>query len=74
MLSTYRRVLAHPGAFRFSATGLVARLPMSMTGIGIVLLVSAVYGSYGLAGTVAAVNVVATAICSSRVAWCGIGA
>jgi len=37
MLTTYRRVLAHPGAFLFSATGLVARLPISMVGLGLVL-------------------------------------
>ena len=41
MLTSYRRVLAEPGALRFSATGLVARLPISMVGLGIVLLVSA---------------------------------
>ena len=39
MLSTYRRVLAVPGAALFSGTALVARLPISMLGIGIVLLV-----------------------------------
>ena len=39
MLSSYRRVLARPGALRFSLTGLVARLPISMVSLGIVLLV-----------------------------------
>lgn len=62
MLSTYRRVLGVPGSLRFSATGLVARLPISMLGIGIVLLVSSTTGSYALAGTVSAVYVVANAI------------
>ncbi len=52
MLTTYRRVLAHPGALAFSGTGLVARLPLSMMGIGIVLLVSSVTGSYNIAGSV----------------------
>ena len=41
MLTTYRRVLALPGALVFSASGLVARLPISMMTLGIVLLVSA---------------------------------
>jgi MFS family permease len=62
MLATYRPVLAHPGAFRFSATGLIARLPMSMVGLGIVLLVSAETGSYGLAGTVSATFLLAEAV------------
>ena len=61
MLSPYRRVLAEPGALLFSATGFVARLPMSMVGLGIVLLVSDATGSYGLAGSVAAAYVVANA-------------
>jgi MFS family permease len=64
MLATYRRVLAHPGAFRFSATGLLARLPMSMVGLGIVLLVSEETGSYGLAGTVSATFLLAEALMS----------
>lgn len=61
MLSPYRRVLAEPGALLFSATGFVARLPMSMVGLGIVLLVSDATGSYGLAGSVAAAYIVANA-------------
>ena len=55
MLDSYRRVLARPGALAFSGAALVARLPMSMVGLGIVLLVEQRTGSYGLAGTVAAV-------------------
>ncbi|MCW2793056.1 MAG: major facilitator superfamily 1 [Nocardioides sp.] len=54
MLTSYRRVLAEPGTLRFSATGLFARLPISMVGLGIVLLVSAETGSYGVAGAVSA--------------------
>lgn len=61
MLKPYRRVLSLPGAAAFSSTGLVARLPISMTGLGIVLLVSARTGSYGLAGTVSAAYVLAAA-------------
>ena len=61
MLDSYRRVLARPGALSFSGAALVARLPMSMVGLGIVLLVEQRTGSYGLAGTVAAVFVLAEA-------------
>lgn len=68
MLQPYRDVLARPGALAFSATGVLARLPMSMVGIGIVLMVSALYGSYGLAGRVSAVMVIAQAVCAPQIA------
>ena len=68
MLQPYRDVLSRPGALAFSASGIVARLPMSMVGIGIVLMVSTLYGSYGLAGRVSAVLVVAQAICTPQLA------
>lgn len=61
MLDSYRRVLTHPGALAFSSAALVARLPISMVGLGIVLLVEQSTGSYGLAGTVSAVFVLAEA-------------
>ena len=61
MLATYRRILVVPGALLFSGAGLVARLPMSMVGLGIVLLVEAATGSYGLAGAVSATYVAAEA-------------
>lgn len=62
MFTPYRRVLAEPGALLFSATGFVARLPISMVGLGIVLLVADATGSYALAGSVSAVYVLANAI------------
>ncbi len=61
MLATYARILTHPGTALFSATGLVARLPISMVGLGIIFLVQAQSGSYGLAGAVSAVTLVANA-------------
>lgn len=61
MLTSYRRVFSHPGAFAFSATGLVARLPISMMTLGIVLLVSTMTGSYGLAGQVSAAYIAGNA-------------
>ncbi|MFL6025977.1 MAG: MFS transporter [Friedmanniella sp.] len=54
-LGVYGEVLADPAARAFSLAGLVARLPLSMTGIGIVLLVSLTTGSFALAGLVTAV-------------------
>jgi MFS family permease len=62
MLTSYRRVFARPGAFAFSATGLVARLPISMMTLGIVLLVSELSGSYGLAGQVSAAYIIGNAV------------
>ncbi|MDT9594600.1 MFS transporter [Nocardioides zeae] len=61
MLSPYARILAVPGARTFSFLGLVARIPISTVSLGIVLLVSARSGSYGLAGAVAAAYVLANA-------------
>lgn len=62
MLTTYRRVLSLPGALAFSLSGLVARLPISMIGLGIVLLVSTRTGSYSLAGAISAAFVLANAL------------
>ena len=59
MLTSYRRILGLPGTLLFSATGMVARMPMAMASLGIVLLVSAATGSYGLAGSVSAAYLVA---------------
>jgi MFS family permease len=59
MLTSYRRILGLPGTLLFSATGMVARLPMSMASLGIVLLVSTATGSYGLAGSVSAAYLIA---------------
>jgi predicted MFS family arabinose efflux permease len=64
MFTAYRRILAVPGALLFSATGLVARLPLSMETLGIVLLVVAVTDSYGLAGSMAAATTIANASAS----------
>ena len=61
-LSSYRSVLARPGTLKFSLTGLVARLPISMTGLGIVLLVQSATDSYGVAGAVSAAFMVANAV------------
>ena len=66
MLRPYRAILARPGAPSFSAAAALARLPMSMVGIAIVLVVSSLYDSYGLAGRVSAVYVVATAVAAPQ--------
>jgi MFS family permease len=53
-LRPYQQVLSDRQAVAFSLAGFVARLPMSMTGIGIVLLVSLTTGSFGQAGLLVA--------------------
>lgn len=68
MFESYRDVLRRPGAMTFSAAGLVARLPISMVTLAIVLLVEDRSGSYGLAGSVSAAYMVATAVSSPVVA------
>jgi MFS family permease len=62
MLSSYRSVLSRPGAVWFSAAGLVGRLPLSMAALGMLLLVQADTGSYGVGGSVSAAYMVANAI------------
>ncbi|WP_433335987.1 MFS transporter [Spirillospora sp. CA-294931] len=62
MPSPYRELFGVPGARPFVAAGFVGRMSMSMVGIGIVLLVSAVTGSYGIAGAVAATLSVSYAV------------
>lgn len=57
-----------PGTKQFSGAGALARLPMSMVGIGIVLMIQQTTGSYGLAGRVSAAYIVAQAICSPQIA------
>jgi MFS family permease len=60
MLQTYRQIFT-PATALFSLTGLVARLPISMVGLGIVLLAEHETGSYGFAGSVSAVALIANA-------------
>lgn len=61
-MRAYREILTIPGALKFCAAGLLARSGGAMMGLGIVLMVSALYGSYGLAGALAAANGLAWAV------------
>jgi MFS family permease len=64
----FREVLSRPGALRFSAAGFVGRMPMSMFGLGTVLLIASVTGRYGLAGSVAGAGSVGYALCAPTAA------
>jgi MFS family permease len=61
-LHRYQQILSDRRARAFSLAGFVARLPLSMTGIGIVLLVSLTTGSFGKAGLLTAVATVTGAV------------
>ena len=54
MLRPYVDLLSTPGGRAFSGAAFVARLPIAMVGLGIVLLVVAETGRYGLAGALSA--------------------
>src|SRR4029077_10642515 len=67
-LRPYAEIFEIPGAWGFSLAAVIGRMPMSMFGLGTVLLISAVTGRYGVAGTVSAVGSLGYAFSSPRVA------
>jgi len=67
MFTTYRALFQAKGAKGFVLAGLLARIPLPMTGIGIITLLSQIRGSYGLAGAVAATFVLTYALLSPQV-------
>ncbi|MEU8357561.1 MFS transporter [Nonomuraea sp. NPDC048882] len=62
MVGPYRGLFDRPGVKAFVLAGFIGRMPMSMLGIGIILLISTLTGSYATAGAVAATTNVAFAI------------
>jgi MFS family permease len=67
-LRPYADIFRIPGAWRFSAAGVIGRMPMSMFGLGTVLLISATTGKYGVAGAVSAAGSLGYAFSAPRVA------
>jgi MFS family permease len=67
-LRPYAEIFQIPGAWRFSAAAVIGRMPMSMFGLGTVLLISAATGKYGVAGAVSAVGALGYAFTSPRIA------
>ena len=67
-LQPYAEIFRIPGAWRFSVAGVIGRMPMSMFGLGTVLLISAATGKYGVAGAVSAVGSLGYAFTSPRIA------
>ncbi|MGA6172682.1 MFS transporter [Streptomyces sp. NPDC012600] len=67
MPNPYGALFRAPGSVAFSAAGFVARMPLSMAGIGIITMLSQMRGEYGLAGAVSAVFTLSTALCGPRI-------
>ena len=67
MFSSYRELFQAKGAKGFAIAGLVARVPLPMTGIGIITLLSQTRGSYALAGAVSATYVLTYALMSPQI-------
>ncbi|WP_405714564.1 MFS transporter [Streptomyces xanthophaeus] len=61
MANVYRELFRAPGSVAFSAAGFVGRMPISMTAIGIITMLSQMRGEYGLAGAVSATFTLSTA-------------
>ncbi|MFE6775440.1 MFS transporter [Streptomyces sp. NPDC057702] len=66
MANPYGALFAAPGARAFSAAGFVSRMPLSMTGIGLITMLSDLRGQYGVAGAVAATFTLAMAFVGPR--------
>ncbi|MEV7006211.1 MFS transporter [Streptosporangium sp. NPDC051022] len=62
VVGPYRKLFSRPGVKGFVVAGFFGRMPMSMLGIGVVLLIEALTDSYAMAGAVAATVNVAFAI------------
>lgn len=62
MLANYRSVFRIPGTSAFCAASFVARMPLAMYALGIVLVISAREGKYGFAGLLSACYVFGNAV------------
>ncbi|MBV6662335.1 MFS transporter [Pseudomonas yamanorum] len=67
MANPYAELFQAPGSRAFVLAGMLARMPISMTGIGLITMLSQVHGGYGLAGAVTATFALATAFCAPQV-------
>ena len=67
MPNPYREIFRRPGTKGFSAAAFVARLPLPMTTIGLVAMLSQTHGEYWLAGAVSATFALSNAFISPQV-------
>lgn len=68
MAQSYRALFRLPGTIQLTSAGLLARMPLSMIGIGLITMVATARGSYGYAGALAAVFAVSSAVATPQVA------
>lgn len=66
-MASYLQLLKTPGSKGFVFAGLIARIPISMTAIGIITMLSEMQKSYTLAGGVAAVFTLSCAIIAPQI-------
>jgi MFS family permease len=66
-LQPYAEIFRIPGAWRFSAAAVIGRMPMSMFGLGTVLLIAGTTGRYGMAGAVSAAGSLGYAFSTPRI-------
>ena len=66
-MASYLQLLKTPGSKGFVLAGLIARIPVSMTAIGIITMLSEMQKSYALAGGVAAVFTLSCAIIAPQI-------
>ncbi|TDF86197.1 MFS transporter [Pseudomonas sp. H9] len=67
MNNPYRALFQAPGTLGFAFAGLLARLPLPMTGIGIITMLSQLRGGFALAGAVSATFVLTYALMSPQI-------
>ncbi|MFI7103544.1 MFS transporter [Streptomyces sp. NPDC050161] len=67
MANPYRELFSAPGAKGFSAAGLLARLPLPMTHMGILTMLSELRGEYALAGAVAGTFTLSMALIAPQI-------
>ncbi|GGP98937.1 MFS transporter [Streptomyces roseolilacinus] len=67
MPSPYRAIFAAPGTLGFSAAGLIGRMPLAMTGVGVLTMVTELSGRYGLAGLLTGTLALSAAVLGPQV-------
>ncbi|MED3075375.1 MFS transporter [Bacillus sp. FSL M8-0063] len=67
MFNSYREIFSTPGTKGFSLAGFIARMSISMMGIGIITMLSQLRGDYWLAGAVAATFTLSSALLAPHI-------
>ncbi|RDI44859.1 MFS transporter [Nocardia mexicana] len=67
MFGAYGELFRSPGAIPLTTAGLLARMPLSMVGIGLITMVAQSGDGFGLAGGLAATYAVSTAVAAPQV-------